>query len=32
VLIVFKLRPDAIDNDQNQKAAEPRPEPGNPAV
>ncbi|NMN72911.1 protein translocase subunit SecDF [Rhizobium sp. 57MFTsu3.2] len=32
VLIAFKLRPDAIDNDQNKKVAEPDTNPGNPAV
>jgi SecD/SecF fusion protein len=32
VLIVFKLRPDALDNDQDRNAAEPDSQSGNPAV
>ncbi len=32
VLIAFKLRPDAVDNDQNKKVAEPETNSGNPAV
>jgi SecD/SecF fusion protein len=32
VLIVFKLRPDALDNDQDKKAAEPDSQSGNSAV
>ncbi|MBW9113211.1 protein translocase subunit SecDF [Rhizobium cauense] len=32
VLIAFKLRPDALDDDQNKKVAEPGTSPGNPAV
>lgn len=32
VLIAFKLRPDAVNSDQNKKAAEPGTNSGNPAV
>ncbi|MDM9622217.1 protein translocase subunit SecDF [Rhizobium sp. S96] len=32
VLIVFKLRPDAFDNDQDRNAAEPGTKTGNPAI